>query len=47
MKSIKKLFVAFFVISVFASVNSLADDINLWKKSTLNQIYKEGNYKFV
>ncbi|MFK2823119.1 transporter substrate-binding domain-containing protein [Arcobacter sp. YIC-80] len=42
MKSIKKLFVAFFVISVFASVNSLADDINLWKKSTLNQILQRG-----
>ncbi|MGA1933732.1 transporter substrate-binding domain-containing protein [Arcobacter sp. YIC-464] len=42
MKSIKKLFVAIFAISALSGVNSLADDINLWKKSTLNQILQRG-----
>ncbi|UTJ06111.1 transporter substrate-binding domain-containing protein [Arcobacter roscoffensis] len=42
MKSIKKLLVAIFAISAFASVSSFADDINLWKKSTLNQILQRG-----
>lgn len=42
MKSIKKLLVAMFAISAFASVSSFADDINLWKKSTLNQILQRG-----
>ena len=35
----KKIILA---IMVFATVNLLADDINLWKKSTLNQIIQRG-----
>ncbi len=39
---VKKIFVAVFAVSTLASVNSFADDINLWKKSTLNQILQRG-----
>ncbi len=35
----KKLILA---LMLFATVNLLADDINLWQKSTLNQILQRG-----
>ena len=39
---VKKLFIAIFAISSLSTVSALADDINLWKKSTLNQILQRG-----
>lgn len=39
---VKKLFIAIFAISTLSAVSALADDINLWKKSTLNQILQRG-----
>lgn len=39
---LKKLFVAIFAISSLATTSMIADDINLWKKSTLNQILERG-----
>ena len=45
MKSLlKKVAVAFFAVSSVVSA-SFADDINLWKKSTLNQILQKGEMK--
>jgi len=41
-KFVKKLLVAAFAVSSLASVNAFADDINLWKKSTLNKILQRG-----
>ncbi|WP_258238289.1 transporter substrate-binding domain-containing protein [Arcobacter sp. CECT 8983] len=38
----KKLVLA---LMVFATMNLLADDINLWKKSTLNEIVKRGELR--
>jgi len=39
---VKKLVMA---LMVFATMNLLADDINLWKKSTLNEIVQRGELK--
>lgn len=39
---VKKLFVTIFAVSSFASVSAFADDIELWKKSTLNKILQRG-----
>ena len=38
----KKLILA---LMVFATANLFADDINLWKKSTLNSILQKGELK--
>jgi len=42
---VKKFLVAIFAISTLFSVNSFADDIELWKKSTLNQILQRGELR--
>ena len=42
---IKKFLVAFFAISTLFTVNTFADDIELWKKSTLNQIIQKGELR--
>jgi len=41
-KFVKKMFVAAFAVASLSSVNAFADDINLWKKSTLNKILQRG-----
>lgn len=41
----KKILLAIFALSTLVSVNSFADDINLWKKSTLNQILERGELR--
>jgi len=41
----KKMLIAIFAISTLISVNSFADDINLWKKSTLNKILQRGELR--
>ena len=46
MKSLfRKMLIAIFALSTFAAVNSSADDIELWKKSTLNQILDRGELR--
>lgn len=46
MKNIfKKMLLVVFTISTLVSVNSFADDINLWKKSTLNKILERGELR--
>ena len=42
---IKKFLVAVFTISTLFTVNSFADDIELWKKSTLNAILQRGELR--
>ena len=44
MKSLKKI-VALVAASAVMSISSMADDINLWKKSTLNQILERGEMR--
>ena len=41
----RKMLIAIFALSTFAAVNSSADDIELWKKSTLNQILDRGELR--
>ncbi|MGB1226852.1 MAG: transporter substrate-binding domain-containing protein, partial [Poseidonibacter sp.] len=42
---VKKFLVAVFAISTLFVANSSADDIELWKKSTLNQILQRGELR--
>jgi len=42
---VKKFLVAVFAISTLFTVNSFADDIELWKKSTLNAILQRGELR--
>ena len=42
---VKKLLVAVFAISTLFTANSFADDIELWKKSTLNEILQRGELR--
>jgi len=44
-KLINKMMIAIFAITTLISTATLADDINLWKKSTLNQILQRGELR--